>query len=108
MSLHFKFANKILLLLLLLNIMLKNILKTLEAETLKNVFQYGFKRTFSLGLKIRRSYTKECFLLSTQGIITVLAWHQNPHLLFQKLERIMENLISDVLVQKSGTRLKSS
>ena len=40
--------------------------------------------------------------------ITVLAWHQNPHLLFQKLERIMENLISDILVQKSGTRLKSS
>ena len=46
--------------------------------------------------------------LSTQGIITVLAWHQNLHLLFQKLERFMKNLISDILVPKSGTRLKSS
>ena len=34
--------------------------------------------------------------LSAQDIITVLAWHQNPHLLFQKLERTMENLIWDI------------
>ena len=26
---------------------------------------------------------------------SILAWHQNPHLLFQKLERIMSNFISD-------------
>ena len=26
---------------------------------------------------------------------SILAWHQNPHLLFQKLERIMLNFISD-------------
>ena len=31
--------------------------------------------------------------LPVQNIITVLVWHQNPHLLFQKsVERIMENL----------------
>ena len=46
-------------------------------------------------------------LLSTQDITTVLAWNQNQNLLFQKLERIMENVVSDNFPQKSGTRLKS-
>ena len=37
-------------------------------------------------------------LLSGQDIITVLVWYQNTHLLFQKLERIVENLIWNILV----------
>ena len=47
-------------------------------------------------------------LLQAEDTIMVLVWRQNLHSFFQKLEQTMENLTSDILVRKFGTRLMSS